>query len=399
MPLSVLTYNVWGIFLAKWIDERMRAIGQRLRAFDVVCLQEQFEARHCDLLFGSERRGSAFPYIERFVSCEYGSGLTIASKYPIVASMFLPFRSCGRPERLNEGDYIANKGIAVVRIAVPAAALEDSRTHGTVNSADTVEVIVCNAHWVAQYEKYASIGGFFNETNAASRLTEAFELGELACLLHGTADQRTPIIICGDFNAGSDSHELRVLHDFCINRGVVLQAALPADQATFSSANSNVDDKVNEAIPIQLDHIFFGDLKLAPGTGQVVFVDKVKIPSVDEPVHLSDHFGVAATFSGVEPAPTPTSPVTQAARQEATNIAAFLRATGDKYASHFKWFVAIALTLFSVASAGWLTTHPFALTVAGAMSTVLMFLALAHRRHESEYYYRVASAITAPMRQ
>src|SRR3989338_1954202 len=124
MPLSVLSYNVWGIFISQHLDERMKEIGRRAANYDIVCLQEQFEQRHSDIIFTNREH---FKYVERFVSCEYGSGLTIASRYPIVATMFLPFYSCGRPERVQEGDFIANKGIAAVRISVPVSSLEDTR--------------------------------------------------------------------------------------------------------------------------------------------------------------------------------------------------------------------------------------------------------------------------------
>jgi acyl-coenzyme A synthetase/AMP-(fatty) acid ligase len=91
--------------------------------------------------------------------------------------------------------------------------------------------------------------------------------------------------------------------------------------------------------------------------------------------------------------------VTRAAREETIRIANFLKASGDRYNRHFRGMIASAVLLFAVAAAGWVTTHPFALTAIGAVSTVLIFIGLGHRRHESEYYYRVASAMLSPLQQ
>lgn len=401
MPLNVLSYNVWGIFISKHLDERMKAIAAHLPEYDVVCLQEQFEQRHCDVLFPDR---NMFPYIERYVSCEYGSGLTIASKYPIVASMFLPFNSCGRAERVQEGDFLANKGIAAVRVAVPSALLrkpsarsDNEGDHSSPASPRgkaemTTEVVICNTHFVAQYERYAQLkGGFWDETNAASRLTNAFTMADLACLLHGTASKRTPIVLCGDFNAGSDSHEVKLLHDYCIQRGVRLQAAISADQASYDAKNTYITDKTNEKLPILLDHIWFGDLALAR-PGRVVFNTEEKLGiNGNARGHLSDHYGVAACFSHVEPVEEEPSTAIADANRETIAVAKFLTQEGDKYNLHFKLLLLAALVIFSVSAAGWVTKHPLVLTLAGAAAMFLVFLSVGHKRHESEYYYRVAA--------
>jgi endonuclease/exonuclease/phosphatase family metal-dependent hydrolase len=396
MPLSVLSYNVWGIFISKFLEERTKAISQRLAQYDIVCLQEQFEERHCSLLFSDREH---FKYVERFVSCEYGSGLTIASRYPIVATMFLPFYSCGRPERINEGDFIANKGIAAVRIAVPASVLEDSR-EATNSSGDVVEIVVCNTHFVAQYEKYATVGGFFKETNAASRLTEAFEMADLACLLHGTADQRTPIILCGDYNAGQDSHEMKLLHDLCQLKGVRLLPVLQPDAPTFTSDNSYVKATTNEAIPIQIDHILYCDLEMSEG--KVAFNEKVKLPGLpasSEAVNMSDHYAVSAVFTKVKPASAPSSPRVRAAQQEMRHVASYLRQNGERYNNHFRVLGAVAALIFGVSAAGWVTTHPLVTSLAGFFSCLILFIAVGHRRHEAEYYHRVAGNLEDLLKQ
>ena len=400
MPLSVLSYNVWGIFISKHLDERMKEIAKHVSNYDIVCLQEQFEERHCNIIFNNREH---FKYVERFVSCEYGSGLTIASRYPIVATMFLPFYSCGRPERVQEGDFIANKGIAVARISVPASELEGSQEEGAKNAfGDNVEIIVCNTHFVAQYEKYVSIGGFFNETNAPSRLTEAFEMGDLACLLHGTAERRTPVILCGDYNAGQDSHEMKLLRDFCQLKGVRLSPVLQPDVATFTAENSYVKASTNEALPIQIDHVLFADLEMS--TGKLAFNEKYKLfggadgktpVAGGEPLHLSDHYGVAATFTKVRQIEGPPSPVVRKAKDEMLNVASYLKSNGDRYNTHFKAMSAIAVLLFGVGAAGWVTDHPLFVASCGFVSCLLLFVAVGHRRHEGEYYRRCARNIQA----
>lgn len=401
MPISVLSYNVWGIFISKHLDERTKEIAKHVNNYDIVCLQEQFEERHCNVIFSNRDH---FKYVERFVSCEYGSGLTIASRYPIVATMFLPFYSCGRPERIHEGDFIANKGIAVARISVPASELEGSRSgqnDDAGSSGENVEIVVCNTHFVAQYEKYLSIGGYFNETNAASRLTEAFEMGDLACLLHGTAERRTPVILCGDYNAGQDSHEMRLIRDLCHLKGIRLRTALAPDAPTFTSENSYVKPTTNEAIPIQIDHILFADLEMA--SGKVAFNEKYKlIGGADgktplaggEPLHLSDHYGVAAVFTKIVQDEELASPLVRKAKDEMMQIASFLKSNGDRYNVHFRAMTAAAVLLFGVGAAGWVTDHPLFVATCGFFSCFLLFIAVGHRRHEGEYYRRVARNIT-----
>jgi hypothetical protein len=146
-----------------------------------------------------------------------GSGLTIASRYPIVSNFFVPFRAGGIMHRLWEGDAFANKGISVSRILVPAARL------GGAADAPAAELLVLNTHLIAPYQ---STPNWELEGNSGFRLAQMHQLAELISTIVGDGT-RTPFILCGDFNCGIDTPELELLHaELVARRGLVLSEAL-----------------------------------------------------------------------------------------------------------------------------------------------------------------------------
>jgi hypothetical protein len=75
------------------------------------------------------------------------------------------------------------------------------------------------------------------------------------------------------------------------------------------------------------------------------------------------------------------------------HVARYLRESGNRYNLHFKLIMAAAVLLFGVGAAGWVTDHPLFVATTGFVSCFLVFIAVGHRRHEAEYYFRVAGNI------
>lgn len=341
--LKVLSFNVWGVFAAKHIKERMLALGARLIEFDIICLQEQFAAEDMDLIMSQVPRGLF--HVRRFPSSFVGSGLTILSKYEITSAHFEPFVSQGRPESVLQGDYMAQKGVALARIRLvmdstsnllaPASPLRLS--FGNDNRADdpsnVIDVLVYNTHLIAQYERYSEIGGYDNESNAAARLSQALNMAQF--IVH-TARPRDFIIVCGDFNAAPDAPEMKLILAFCHAHGINLHRSLIHDgrsNETFSDKNAFNGKgsylklmSMEEDRPVQLDHILvstrtmllvpFGpsacvapthhEAALSLPVGVVAFASNSAVPiDAQKSVPISDHYAVAARVAPFHPMKPP----------------------------------------------------------------------------------------------
>ena len=207
--LSVMTYNVKGLPwpVARGRDEDLLAIGDRLanlrvlgRQPHVVALQEAFtdQAReigrrggYAHIVAGpsADEAQAAGPITAedrtlaagaRWVNGEgagkySGSGLQIASDYPVVrvARAAFPAFACAGY------DCLANKGILLVALAVPGVArpVEIVTTH--MNSRNHTGV--SRARGLSAYRRQVAF---------------------LARFLVKYHDQRSPIIMAGDFNTG-----------------------------------------------------------------------------------------------------------------------------------------------------------------------------------------------------
>eukprot|EP00672_Neobodo_designis_P021057 CAMPEP_0174832626 /NCGR_PEP_ID=MMETSP1114-20130205/3774_1 /TAXON_ID=312471 /ORGANISM="Neobodo designis, Strain CCAP 1951/1" /LENGTH=430 /DNA_ID=CAMNT_0016066487 /DNA_START=30 /DNA_END=1319 /DNA_ORIENTATION=+ len=298
--LSVLSFNVWGVFVAQRLQERMRAISERLAAYDVVCLQEQFDRADAATLFGGAANRAAFPHVHRFESSAVGSGLTIASRYPVVSHFFVPFRLGGKIHRVWEGDAFANKGISVTRIAVPR-----SKLGGRAGDDTPVEVLVLNTHLIAQYQQYSKIGGYKNERNAGHRLGQAHQLAQLIVSLVGDP-RTTPFIVCGDFNCGVGSPEMQLLQAYLAHHGLPVGEAFDAAPSYDESNMFNARGagtylefmSMTEDIPVQLDHILYGTSALARKAGSLAMTERFPCPAAPQKeLNLSDHYGIAGQFA------------------------------------------------------------------------------------------------------
>jgi len=196
LAIKVLTFNAAGIPLVHaGVERRMKAAGRAVAegGYDIVGLQELWFDRDS----ASFAKAAGLPHAAR-VSRRFGfrSGLTILSRWPIVASEGRAF-STVRPSLRHffQGETIPSKGFLFARVASPWGELD-----------------VYDAHTLADYTeiKYRLL-----------RMTELFELAE------GVLELSTgrPFVILGDLNSGHGDRDFNVfldllgLHDPCAPAG------------------------------------------------------------------------------------------------------------------------------------------------------------------------------------
>ncbi len=121
LRLRVVTWNVWGL---RWISprraERIAALAREVAALrpDVVGFQEAFVAKDRATL-AEALRPLGLEHTRYYPSGLAGSGLFLASRYPIESEGFIRFAKNGRPERVDHGDWWAGKGLSLATVTLP----------------------------------------------------------------------------------------------------------------------------------------------------------------------------------------------------------------------------------------------------------------------------------------
>ena len=301
--LSVLTYNIEGL---SWPARsgrapQLRAIGARLAAMrqagaapDVVLFQEMFSGaakkavaatgypaivhgpRRTDRAVDPDRRRlpgkSKWKRGEIGVHVE-GSGLAVASDYPIVAVASRPygFRACAGI------DCLSNKGIVLARLAIPGVpgAIDIYDTHMNSRGASRAPA---KRNLAAHKRQSVIASEFMAETN----------------------DDANPLILGGDFNmrhsearfdAFTRHQPLKLVHEVCRDPASGCDAAMSWDgDAPWMDTQDLQLFWPGEAVairPIRVEAMFDGG------------------PSGPE---LSDHDGFLVTYELSWPAATPRPP-------------------------------------------------------------------------------------------
>lgn len=202
--LSVMTYNIEGLtwpartgrgpFLAKMTEEFARMEREGVLP-DVIVFQEAFSTAalrtaastpHVNFALGprastrSRLPKTKDPVLRKrhYLRGEWGirvmgSGIAIASRYPIIAQSAQPYG----PTSCAGWDCLANKSVMLVRIAVPGLS-------------DPVEI--ATTHMNSQ-----GSSGVSREKQTASHMVQS---GELADFLDKVSDPANPMVLGGDFN-------------------------------------------------------------------------------------------------------------------------------------------------------------------------------------------------------
>jgi sphingomyelin phosphodiesterase 2 len=269
LPLQVLTLNVWGIPYSKHRRKRIPALAAVFaeQHYDIICLQEVWTPADLQLLARGAQAGG-INYHHYFPSGAVGSGMAIFSRYPIIDADFYRYRLGGTAETIWHGDYLAGKGVGLVRIETPAGVVD-----------------VYNTHAIAQYHP--------DEVDAY-RAHRAAQLYEATRYINAETT-RNPIIFCGDFNVRSTHLGYEVIKTLL---GVTdTYAALHPEEngITLSTDNPYKQEEVDQRI----DYIFARDgydIKLTPTFSEVTLK---QIPETE--MAYSDHYGVITSLQ-IEPA-------------------------------------------------------------------------------------------------
>lgn len=244
--LKVLTFNAWGIWMITPSREaRMAAIGPAIAAYepDLVAMQEVWMDADADRLQAAFHK-AGLKYSRRFDGMwPERSGLLVASRYPITESGFLAYSEGSHPHIPWHVDWMANKGVARVRIQTPG---------GPVDFADT--------HIQASY------GGL-----------EDYDLIQLSQLMEAAdflgTDPRVPLIVAGDLNVRCESLQYRA---FALRLG--LTAADPKCGVDSISHRFGAERRIET---LNVREVLTAPQALQDGTVQ----------------RLSDHPGVLVTVS------------------------------------------------------------------------------------------------------
>lgn len=281
---SVLTFNAglfevraFGLRVVKpapFIEERFKALAPALAnsGADIVLLQEVFDPRHrASLVMSLEH---VYPFVALHESdarwMNQGHGLMVLSKHQIAASAFVRFNAQSPVERL-----FVEKGYLITDIYM----------------AGLGRFIVLNTHVVAGI-------------NPESPRAEAVRGRQLDQLGRGQAWIDCPVILGGDFNAGPEASAVnyrQMLDQGYADTFTEVLRLADGTQVTWDPDNPlNAEGPHWSCPPQRCDHLL---LKRKDGCfphrireSRIVFTEPLVAIGSDNPVPLSDHYGVQTTF-------------------------------------------------------------------------------------------------------
>lgn len=256
VTLKVATFNIHSLPVVGYHrPTRMAAIGDALTALepDIVCFQEAFIEADRRLLI-QHLEGSRLAHYHYYPSATVGSGLMIASAYPIKEVFFHRYTVSNSWYKLWEGDWWAGKGVGLARIALPQG--------GVVDIYDTHAQAGYGLRW---YD------GIRNT-----------QMSELAEFIKATRTKTGPALLLGDMNS-------RINTPYGYNT-IVHEANLVRLMA----------------FPKSIDHIF----GVLDGRYSFELVDSVRLHRHDG-VRLSDHDGYVSTIRITPHVPPSAVPLTK----------------------------------------------------------------------------------------
>jgi len=269
--IKVLTYNVFGVFVAPNRGARMAKIGAEVAKLDpeVIGFQEAFNRKQrARILSDLEKSGWGKPY-EFYRKNWYGPGAWIVSKYPFEQTEGLTYPVNGTPL---DSDYYAQKGVAYARIKTP---------FGPLDFFDT--------HMIARYSNVYDRRGRLVEDDwsKTDRLLQAEYMARAAALSRGLRS----LVAVGDFNSPPVLLEYRLFKALSGLNNVADE--LPIDRCPASEEDCILEQRI--------DHIFYRNY----AAGQGFFLKPVRLELVlNEKVstsmgqiNLSDHNGLLAEFA------------------------------------------------------------------------------------------------------
>ncbi len=181
--LRVASWNVWGVpYVTPSVDARIDAVADAVAPLqvDVLALQEVWEPEHGERL--RERLAAiGLSHTIHWIDEDRGeqSGLMVASRWPIEELAFERFAMGGDPLVPWHVDYMADKGVGLVRVDAPGRSF-----------------VLANTHLQAAY-------GAFEYTPI--RVGQMLQLAELLRRVDG------PLVVAGDLNTRQEELGFRAL--------------------------------------------------------------------------------------------------------------------------------------------------------------------------------------------
>jgi len=128
---SVLTYNVHGLPAAITGDDttgRMGEIAPRLGSWDILGLQESFDADNHDILTEVSSHDTRLWFGEMLPDRFYGSGLAVLARAALVDHQHTHYSACNG---VTDGasDCLASKGFQAVRLSMGTSTIDVYNTH------------------------------------------------------------------------------------------------------------------------------------------------------------------------------------------------------------------------------------------------------------------------------
>lgn len=289
MGLRVASLNVWGLpwGLARDLPARLDAIGRRLPGLDVdvVAFQEVWTSHGLETLRAAGRRAGLTHAWSGGLGVA-GGGLLVLSRLPVLRGRFERYATCGLPERIWNGDYLAGKGFAELEIAAPGG-----------------NVAVFATHLVSQYAPDPE------DVYRGQRMAQVVQLAQRV------RRQVLPVVALGDFNLRDDQPHYTALLGLAGLRDAARERS--RRQATVTASNPYRRERRSRR-DARIDYVF---VRNGLGSGlRVSQIDRV----FDEPLEdagaltYSDHAGLRAEL---EPGPgAPPARVDLAAVETARHV-------------------------------------------------------------------------------
>uniref|UniRef100_A0AAV1U174 Endonuclease/exonuclease/phosphatase domain-containing protein n=1 Tax=Peronospora matthiolae TaxID=2874970 RepID=A0AAV1U174_9STRA len=285
VKLRVLSLNAWGLPVAPKCTERAVNIANAIsNAYDLVVLQEIWHVRERNLIIAKAQK-NGFHYYHYFNSAvgfpfpmgadSFGTGLLVLSTFPVSSALYHSFGLSGRPYALHESDFIANKGVGLLRVETPAGQID-----------------VYATHLLANYNSRGEPGpGDFYQSH---RVGQSYELTQFIL-----ATSRSDLtIVCGDFNSSPDCLELKVPRQLLCLRDAYTDTNDDENGLTFASPDNKYSHGEH---PMRMDYVMYRINRQHERESNWHLVKssifkEFFIDARGDTTPLSDHFGVSAEF-------------------------------------------------------------------------------------------------------
>lgn len=188
LTLKVLTFNIQDLLVvASNHENRMRAIARKLNEVDpdIAGFQEAFVAAHREILTTALKQQTRLQHFQYYDSGTMGSGVLIASAYPIEEVYFQRYTDNNPWWKIWEGDWWAGKGAGLARIALPGGRYLD----------------FYNSHAQAGY------GNPYYDTVRTNQMSE------FARFILASHASTIPALVVGDLNCRKEDPDCQALYD------------------------------------------------------------------------------------------------------------------------------------------------------------------------------------------